>query len=349
MGAGIMGEVERVAVLRANALGDGVLALPAMEMIKQAYPGCRLTLLGLRWHADFWAGRPGPVDDVVVLPPIAGITAPRDPDDSSQTRDFYRAMRERRFDIALQMHGGGRQSNPLINAFDAGVTVGARTPDAESLDRWVPYDSRQHETLRLMEIAALIGGRPGSLEPHVAVTPADRAEVTALGELPPGLVAVHPGASDPRRRWPPERFAYVATRLGRPLVVTGTDAERPLVEQVTELSGARPLIDALSIGGLAALYERCDLVLSNDTGPRHLAAAVGTPTVSIYWYGNLISAGPLTRAIHRPLVSWTQCCPICGTTGDAAVRCPHDVPWVTDVPALTVLAEAQALLHGPRR
>lgn len=107
-----------------------------------------------------------------------------------------------------------------------------------------------------------------------------------------------------------------------------------------------PAVDLLSIGGLAALYERCALVISNDTGPRHLAAAVGTPTVGIYWCGNLINAGPLTRTRHRPLVSWTVACPVCGASGVdlTAARCPHDVSWVAGVSVDEVAEQAADLL-----
>src|SRR5690606_31490844 len=192
----------------------------------------------------------------------------------------------------------------FVRRTGARITAGLRTPDAEPLDRWVPYVYYQHEILRYLEVAALVGARPaGTPEPRLAVTDADRAELArVLGAPPPGLVAIHPGASDPRRRWPAERFAKVADGLGRPVVVTGTRDERDVVDRVVAAMRrpARAVVDELSVGGLAALYAACDLVIANDTGPRHLAAAVGTPTVGIYWCGNLINAGPLTRARHRP-------------------------------------------------
>jgi ADP-heptose:LPS heptosyltransferase len=133
-------------------------------------------------------------------------------------------------------------------------------------------------------------------------------------------------------------------------VVTGAEAERDLVTRVVEAMRrpAVPLVGALGVGGLAALYERCDLLVANDTGPRHLAAAVGTATVGIYWCGNLINAGPLTRARHRPLVSWTAACPVCGADGldPEAERCAHDPSWVADIPVDAVVEQARELLAG---
>ena len=149
-----------------------------------------------------------------------------------------------------------------------------------------------------------------------------------------------------------ERFAEVADRTGRPVAVTGTREEEHLVTGVVAAMRrpAIPVVGTLGIGALAALYERCDLLIANDTGPRHLAAAVGTPTVAVYWCGNLINAGPLSRTAHRPLISWTTACPRCGAGGVApgAERGPHDVSWVRDVSVDMVMEQAEDLLTGPR-
>lgn len=102
---------------------------------------------------------------------------------------------------------------------------------------------------------------------------------------------------------------------------------------------ARNLCGLLSLGGLAGLLHRCDVVISNDSGPLHLAAAVGTATVGVYWAYNMINAGPLTRARHRPHVSWRLTCPLCGVD---CVRdaCEHDASLVADVPVEEVLGSA---------
>src|SRR5690606_28261795 len=125
--------------------------------------------------------------------------------------------------------------------------------------------------------------------------------------------------------------------------------ERDVVDRVVAAMRrpARAVVDELSVGGLAALYAACDLVIANDTGPRHLAAAVGTPTVGIYWCGNLINAGPLTRARHRPLLSWTLACPACGGNRvDIGMKdCGHRVSWVADIPVDAVAQEAADLLR----
>jgi ADP-heptose:LPS heptosyltransferase len=144
------------------------------------------------------------------------------------------------------------------------------------------------------------------------------------------------------------------SRAGAAVVVTGTRAERPLVEQVcaTMRAPAVPVVGALSIGGLGALYERCAVVVSNDTGPLHLAAALDTPVVGLFWVGNMINCAGVYRTRYRPLVSWTLRCPQCGGTADPDVRqdrggmpsCDHRVTYLTDIGVSEVVEAALDLL-----
>jgi ADP-heptose:LPS heptosyltransferase len=119
---------------------------------------------------------------------------------------------------------------------------------------------------------------------------------------------------------------------------------------------AVPLVGKLDVGGLAALYQRCALVVSNDTGPRHLAEAVGTPTVGLFWCGNAINAGPATRGAHRVLLSWTLHCPVCGAdcTRDLYPHrpgngCPHRCSFLTDIPVTEAVTESIELLESAGR
>jgi ADP-heptose:LPS heptosyltransferase len=339
--------VERIAVLPAGVLADLLIALPAFDALKRAYPAAAITLLGRDWHERFLRNRPGPVHDVVPLPPISGVSSSAR--GAAVPDEVYDDLRSRRFDVVVQMHGGGRDCNPFVRRLGARLTAGLCAPDAERLDRWIPYIDHQHETLRSLEVAGLLGAGTADVEPHLSVIREDWSELNRrLGRLPKGLVAIHPGAPDPRRRWPPENFAEVADRLGRPVVVTGTESERDVVERVAAVM-KRPghvVIDELSVGGLAALYAACDLVVSNESGPRHLAAATGTPTVGVYWCGDLISRGPLSRGMHRPLISWTIQCPACDGGSTGSLGCGHrSASWVAGVTVDDVLEQAQDLLR----
>jgi ADP-heptose:LPS heptosyltransferase len=347
----LVNDVHKLAVLRANAIGDYLVSLPALEALGAAYPAAELVLLGADWHAGFLAGRPGPVDRCVVVPPTAGIRDDQRPAPAVAEAAFLARMRGERFDLAVQLHGGGRHSNPLVGRLGARVTAGSQAADAPALDRTVPYTAHQHEIHRFVEVAGLVGAPPVTLEPRLQVTAADRAQAAAAlrGDDRP-LVVLHPGANDPRRRWPVERLAVVASELARKgarLAVVGTAADRGLVDRLLAgLAGdAADLTGRLGLGGLAGLLERATLLVGNDSGPRHLAAAVGTATVAIYWGINLASHGPLYRARHRTPTSWRLVCRVCGTNGlDTNCRPSHQASFVDDVTIDEVLADALDLL-----
>lgn len=346
-------DVRRIGVLRASGIGDYVFALPALESLRAAYPDAELVLMGAPWHEREIAGRPGPVDRVVVAPPMEGIRepVPSEEDCSGEAfarriAEFLARMRWDRLDLAIQMHGGGRNSNPLVNAMEARVTVGSRTPDAQALDRWIPFEFYHHEVLRCLEIAGLAGAPPVTLMPRWEVDEHDRAIVRelALGE---SLAFVAPGAGDPRRRWTAEGFAAVGDSLaaaGARVVLIGADFDAPLVEEVRgRMRGTSvDLAGKLSLRGLAALLESGRVLVGNDSGLLHLARAVSCRTVGVYWCGNLINAGPLTLAGHRAVLSWRLDCPACGADCTRA-DCGHQQTFVGDVCESEVTAAALAL------
>lgn len=348
--------VRRIAVLRANAIGDFIFTLPALEALRAAYPDAEIVLLGKPWHAAFLADRPGPVDRVIAIPPCRGVGELEDYPNDSETLDrFFAEVAEEDFDLALQLHGGGRYSNPFACRVGARVTVGLKTPDAMPLDHWVPYVFFQNEILRYLEVVSLVGAPPVTLEPRVTVTDADLAEAAPVvphDNRP--LVILHPGAGDPRRRWPPQKFAAVGDALaasGMRIGVIGTgEDERHLVDTVvgTMRADAVNLWEKLTLGGLAGLLSRSPLIVSNDSGPLHLAAAVGAATVGIYWCFNLINAGALTRARHRPLLAWRLECPACGLNCLEG-QCDHQDSFVSDVPVEDVIDQATELLAQSSR
>jgi ADP-heptose:LPS heptosyltransferase len=341
----------KIAVLRANAIGDFLFTLPALEALRAAYPGAEIVLLGQKWHAAFLNGRPLPIDRAVAVPPSQGVndSAPGAPPEELDR--FFREMTAERFDLAIQMHGGGRHSNPFVLRLGARLTAGSRTPDAPALDRWVPYVYFQPEVIRYLEVVGLVGARPVTLEPRLTVTPRDLADARPLlAEVGRPFVVLHPGSGDPRRRWPPEKFAAVGDALaaaGYRVLVNGARDEWPLVEAVLRAlrAEAHHCCNRLSLEGLTGVLSRCRLMVSNDSGPLHLANAVGAASVGIYWFGNLATAGTLTRARHRPVPAWRLHCPVCGQECVHA-PCRHSASFVADVAVEEVLAAAFAVLEA---
>lgn len=348
----IVPDIHKIAVLRANALGDFLVALPALTALRETYPQAEIVLLGKPWHAAFLKDRPGPVDRVIVVPPYPGVRDEPDREmDSAEIDRFFAEMQKERFDLALQIHGGGKNSNPFVLRLGARMTAGLKTPDAVPLDRWVPYYFYHTEIMRYLEVVSLVGAKTCEIVPNLSVTKADLAESEAV--VPDGdkLIAIlHPGASDSRRRWPLEKFAAVGdalARAGAQVVVAGIESERDLVQGILNAmqENALNICGQLSIGGFAGLLKRSALLVANDSGPRHMAVAVGTPTVGIFWCGNVITFGPFTRTDHRVAIAWRIHCPVCGS-----MECNHRDSFVFEVPVEEVSEMALDLLdrYGQR-
>ena len=340
-----LSDVRKIAVLRANGIGDLMFALPALDALRAAYPRAHITLLGAAHHATLLEGRPTPVDRVVVVPPSRGVNEVDGPERADVLEEFVDAMRAEQFDLALQMHGGGRYSNPFIRRLAARVTVGLKGSDAPALDRWIPYTYWQPEVARYIEVVSLVGARPTTLVPHLTVTARDLAEaeeVVPSTDAP--LVLLNPGATDPRRRWTAAGFAAVGdslAELGARVILHGCGAEREITREVVDLMRADAVDVAghLSLRALVGLASRCSVVVSNDSGPLYVCAAAGAPTVGIYWCGNLPTSGMLTRARHRPVAAWRLACPVCGAHC-VYDGCDHRTSFVADVEPCDVIAAA---------
>jgi ADP-heptose:LPS heptosyltransferase len=340
----------RIAVLRAGALGDFIFTLPALDALRAAYPDAEIALLGKAWLANLLRERPGPIDRVVTVPLVRGVgAAPDAHEDFAALEAFFARMQAEHFDIALQLHGGGRYSNPFALRLGARVTAGLRAPDAMPLDRWMPYLYRQNERLRQLEAVALVGATLQTLVPQLAVTPRDIAAAdAALAPTTSPLVVLQPGCTDPRRRWPADHFGALADALaarGARVAINGTASEAALVQQVRShmQHDVIDLCGKLSLGALAGLMSRAQLIVSNDTGPLYLAQAVGAATVGIYWLENLANFGALFVTRHRHALSTRIDCPVCGRA-NLEDRCPHDESSVADVPLDAVLMPALELL-----
>src|SRR5205085_3613204 len=118
----------RIAVVRANGIGDLVFALPALWALRATYPAAEVTLLARAPHRALLAERPAPVDAVEVVPPYGGVSAPEGaPQTSGDLDAFFARMRARSFDLAIQMHGGGGNSNRFVLELGADRTAGSRT------------------------------------------------------------------------------------------------------------------------------------------------------------------------------------------------------------------------------
>jgi ADP-heptose:LPS heptosyltransferase len=336
--------MRRIAVFRVLQLGDMLCTVPALRALRRAAPHAEVTLIGLPWAAGFVERFCMYLDRHMCFPGYPGM--PESEPDMRALPDFFAAARERQFDLALQLHGSGGLSNPLTLALGAARTagfyaVGDPCPDAATYALW---SEGEHEVLRYLRLLQLLGvpsrgeqlAFPLRTEDHAALARA------APGLAPGSYVCIHPGARLPSRRWPPQRFAQVADGLagqGWTVVITGSPDERQLTQAVRAAmrSQAIDLTGATTLGSLAALLAGARLLVCNDTGVSHVAAAMATPSVVVCSGADPGRWAPLDRKRHRVLHADVPCRPC------AHRVCPIGHPCATGVSSASVLASAEAL------
>lgn len=343
-----MSAPQSIAVFRALQLGDLLCAVPALRALKRSWPAARVTLIGLPWARELAARFPAYVDDFMEFPGFPGL--PERGGSPHAVVEFLRAAQARQFDLALQLHGSGEVSNPIVALFGARRTAGFFREGRYCPDRaaFLPWRDEEPEIERGVRLAAALGAAPRGFELEAPVLPADLEQLEAIaahGRLTRGgYVCVHPGAQLESRRWYPERFAVVADALaerGLSVVVTGTAGEAPLARRVTERMRA-PVVDLVgrtTLGALTALIDGARLVVANDTGVRHVAAARGTPCVAVAC-GSDVRRWPAREASQRLLHADVPCRPC------LHARCPVGHACAHGVESREVLAAADELLAG---
>jgi ADP-heptose:LPS heptosyltransferase len=332
--------LDRIVVVRAlPGLGDFLCAVPGLRALRQALPASRLTLIGLPRTRDLAMRFSHYIDEMIDFPGFPGI--PEQPLDVAVLPDFFAAMHRRRFDLALQFHGSGTTSTTFTLLLGARQSAGYYPAGQSCPDErlFLPYDDCESEVQRLLRLIAHLGFPAQNIDLEFPLSPADRQELAAVPEardLEPGSYAcLHPGASAAARRWPAQTFARLADSLaarGLRVVLTGVTAEIPLAEQVVRAAHA-PLVNLAgrtSLGALAALVQAARLVICNDTGISHLAAAFQVPSVVLFAATDPARWAPLDRQLHR-VVHW----PLTDGAAEAALA--------------AVLAEVDLLFHTVNR
>jgi ADP-heptose:LPS heptosyltransferase len=295
-------------------IGDLLCAVPAMRAIRTNRPDVRVTLVTLPATAGIAARYGRYVDDILEFPGFPGLPDRRP--DVRAIPAFLAGMHERRFDLAVQLHGVGDRTNDVVRLFGARRTAGFHprgTPPPEPA-RYLPWRESEHEIHRWLRLLRHLG--LASDDTRLELPLADDADRQADAILAEALgsratdrfVVVHPGASVASRRWSPRGFATVIDRLlaaGSSVLLTGAAPERPLTALVRSMT-AEPdrvvdLAGRTTLDALAAVLRRADLLVSNDTGVSHVAAAIGTPSVVVFTDTEPVRWAPLDAVLHHPV------------------------------------------------
>jgi lipopolysaccharide heptosyltransferase II len=294
-----------VLCVRLDTIGDVLMTGPAMRALK---PGRRLTLLTSTAGAAA-AELMDEVDEAIVYD-APWMKAGGALGDAGDDREMVQRLRARRFDAAVIFTVYSQSSLPaalLCALADVPLRLAhCRENPYALLTEWVrerePHELVRHEVRRQLDLVATIGAYTADERLRLALRqPMQQRALALLDEAgvnrDADWLVVHPGASAPSRRYPLELLARACRTLtdahGLQLVFTGSESERPLVEGVRAAVGGPSvsLAGRLQLAELAALLDAAPLLVAGNTGPVHLAAAVGTPVVDIY---------ALTNPQHSP-------------------------------------------------
>ena len=321
--------IKRILAISSTAIGDTLLSTPALRSLRLAYPHAQISLLVNQQHTTLFAGNPD-IDEVI---PYAG-----------GYRRFFRlawTLNRRRFDVALILHGNEPQATPL--AYLSGAEFRFKLPNdndfrfllsnTDPVQRWGDFP---HGIDQRLAVARLAGGAPTDHKMTMPLTPAALSAFALhleLQRIPSGaeLIGFQAGASTVSRRWSAERFVELGKRLltTRPqarIVLTGSPQERALAETIRAGIDSSRVWNAageLAIDVLPALMSRLRLLLTGDTGPMHLAIALGTPVVALFAVSDWRRSGPSTQTVpsrHIVIQKWQTCTPC------SSKRCPYAEP-----------------------
>jgi ADP-heptose:LPS heptosyltransferase len=324
-------EPRRILVLRLERIGDLLMALPGIAAVRHFAPSAEIDLVVGSWNAELaraipsvsrvipldaaWLSREG---EGVALPALLRVAA---------------TWRSRAYDLAVNFEPDIR-SNLLLAVSGARWTAGYRSAGGGPLlDQALEYDPGAHTSDNARRLVSAVFGRAApSVTPLLSIPENERRRARALiGAAARPIVAMHVNGGRPVKQWDPERFADVARKLvevrAATLIFTGSPADAPLIEQVTRTLPAGTYIDAtkdVSLLTLAALLEHVDVMVTGDTGPMHIAAAVGTPIVAVFGPSDprrYAPGGPLDTVVRIDL----PCAP-CNRIRLPPARCTGVIP-----------------------
>ncbi len=335
----------RILLIKPSALGDIVHALPVLNLMRSKWPEAHISWLVNSGFSGILHDHPQ-LNAVIVFDRKRFGGAWRNPAALIGLLGFIRRLRREKYDLVVDLQGLLR-TGIWTRLTRAKKRVGFR--NAREL-AWLGYthrvatpDTETHALTRYLAVADAIGC--GSL-PVQFVFPTDAADRAAVDAMLPSsmkkFALLFPGTNWATKRWPVEKFASIVTPLreqfGLPVVVTGGAYEASLADQIP---GSLNLAGKTTLRQLVALIERAEVVVANDSGPMHIAAALGRPLVTIFGPTNAVRTGPWQR--DSSVVRLDIACSPCYSR-----RCSHTscMNWLEREQVLEVVREQLAPAGG---
>ncbi|MDD5136733.1 MAG: lipopolysaccharide heptosyltransferase II [Candidatus Omnitrophica bacterium] len=279
---------KRVLIVRLDRIGDVLLSTPVIKAVRDVCPDGHIAFMVRRYAKDILEGNPY-LDEVIVY------------EKTGRERGFFRNLgfvrhlRRKKFDIALILHPTKR-THLLVSLAGIPETVGYNRKWGFLLTTRIPHSKQyglKHEIDYTLDILRYTGLEPRDKTLYMPVNSHSESKVDELlrtsGIAKDDLcVAMNPGASCPSKRWKPDKFAKVADalieRYGAKIVVVAAEADKGLGDRIASLvkKDCVNLSGRTSVADVASVLRRTKLFISNDSGPVHIACAVGTPVIAIF-------------------------------------------------------------------
>ncbi len=295
---------EKILIIRLSSLGDILHALPAFASLRSAFPHSRIDWLVERRHSFLPAAVRG-IDEVLVMDTSPLRQVPWKPASWSAALELIRVLRARRYDVCIDFQG-------LLKTGLIGVLSGARTRIGfprelvrERPAHWFyqatpePPPEQRHIIVLNQLLAQVAGARPHNARVDFHTSEQDEASVSTLleAEKMSDFVVVNPGGGWPTKRWEPARYGRLVARiqgeLDLPVVVATGPGEDGLFHEISRHSGFPPARHfQLPFLQLIPLLRKARLLIGGDTGPFHLACALGTPVVGLFGPTPPVRNGP---------------------------------------------------------
>lgn len=310
-------DARKILVIGVNWVGDAILSLPAMRGLRRLFPEAYIGLLVRAYLGDLLRDV-ADVDEVIPYQPKKGVYR--------WVNELYmvRLLRREGFDVALILP---RSFRSALVAYLAGIPVRIGYVDEGRdflLTHGIPRTDellRVHRIKYYLHLIECMGRVPDEDPPVIEVTPEKKqwayGFLRSCGmENSHLMVGFIPGATyGSAKCWDPERFSELGTKLcrgyGANILIFGTQSERELADMIARGIDGKVvnLAGSTTLPQLAALMESCDVVVTNDTGPMHISAAVKTPVVAIFGSTDPVTTGPCGNGhiIVRNEVSCSPC------------------------------------------
>jgi 3-deoxy-D-manno-octulosonic-acid transferase/heptosyltransferase-1 len=336
-------KLSNILIIKLSSIGDVVHALPFLEVMKNSYPDSSIDWLVEEEASQVISGHPA-INRVIISKRKSWEKEILNPYKFtkvySEVAGFYKELKSSSYDIVVDLQGLFRSG--FLAALSRGKRKVGMSGGREGASFFlkeppVPVDYDQHAIERYLKVAAYLGCDTGRFSGKIPVSGEDKKKAEKIISYAGGdkkIIAINPMAKWPTKLWEADKFSELALRLEKELdcrvIFTGSGQDGPVIDEMIKMmkqpdneTGPVNLAGRTSLKELAYLYSRCSLLVCTDTGPMHIAAAMGCRVVALFGPTSPLRTGPYGTG-HKVIRSGSDCSP-CFKKECGNVKCMKDI------------------------